>query len=358
MPISRLETRTAAEEIVERLHGRMVRGWNDPGCRISVRFADTAEQRELRVSHVIDVTYLIDISHQRQERATQGASDHSPARLTIAQASLLSLQGSQALPPKQARRGGRVGNRATGQYEESVAYSPNDNRSVRKREQPVQNPLQSMKPRSGYNPAEELILAVHAQQMQSRGASGVPGMQVKNFDNFTQSHVADHMPRVGHHNMVHDHYSGHETYDYEDEEMAQRLSHGFKGLSMSGFQGHGQHLRSAQHPSTAGSYAHLNKNPSHNKNRNTYNTYDANTRQARHRGDVGDVPHHDQYSENESGQSPLFSPALTYSSLGRTPQTLSPATPFFASFPLADGFESFKGRERAPVATEEYRGPF
>jgi hypothetical protein len=47
--VYRLETRTAAEEIVERLHGRMVRGWNDPGCRISVRFADTAEQRELRV---------------------------------------------------------------------------------------------------------------------------------------------------------------------------------------------------------------------------------------------------------------------------------------------------------------------
>lgn len=26
-----------------------MRGWNDPGCRISVRFADNAEQRELRV---------------------------------------------------------------------------------------------------------------------------------------------------------------------------------------------------------------------------------------------------------------------------------------------------------------------
>lgn len=44
-----LETRTAAEQTIERLHGRMVRGWNDPGCRISVRFADSAEQRELRV---------------------------------------------------------------------------------------------------------------------------------------------------------------------------------------------------------------------------------------------------------------------------------------------------------------------
>ncbi|KAF8996227.1 hypothetical protein BDQ17DRAFT_1364633, partial [Cyathus striatus] len=42
-------TRAGAEEIIERLHGRMVRGWNDPGSRISVRFADTSEQRELRV---------------------------------------------------------------------------------------------------------------------------------------------------------------------------------------------------------------------------------------------------------------------------------------------------------------------
>ena len=49
----RLETRTAAEETVERLHGRMVRGWNDTGCRISVRFADTAEQRELRVNIIL-----------------------------------------------------------------------------------------------------------------------------------------------------------------------------------------------------------------------------------------------------------------------------------------------------------------
>jgi hypothetical protein len=44
-----LETRIGAEEVIERLHGRMVRGWNDTGSRISVRFADTSEQRELRV---------------------------------------------------------------------------------------------------------------------------------------------------------------------------------------------------------------------------------------------------------------------------------------------------------------------
>ncbi|KAG1763310.1 hypothetical protein EDD22DRAFT_777237 [Suillus occidentalis] len=74
----RLETRAAAEDTIERLHGRMVRGWNDPGCRISVRFADSAEQRELR----------------RSERVTKNG-DQSPARLTIAQAALLNLRGQE-----------------------------------------------------------------------------------------------------------------------------------------------------------------------------------------------------------------------------------------------------------------------
>ncbi|KAG2054309.1 hypothetical protein BDR06DRAFT_421778 [Suillus hirtellus] len=74
----RLENRTAAEDTIERLHGRMVRGWNDPGCRISVRFADSAEQRELR----------------RSERVSKNG-DQSPARLTIAQAALLNLHGQE-----------------------------------------------------------------------------------------------------------------------------------------------------------------------------------------------------------------------------------------------------------------------
>ncbi|EEB88960.1 hypothetical protein MPER_13005 [Moniliophthora perniciosa FA553] len=76
MAFVRLETRVGAEEVIERLHGRMVRGWNDPGSRISVRFADTSEQRELR----------------RQERS-RGDESSSPSRLTIAQAALLNLRG-------------------------------------------------------------------------------------------------------------------------------------------------------------------------------------------------------------------------------------------------------------------------
>ncbi|KAI1798054.1 hypothetical protein LXA43DRAFT_6127 [Ganoderma leucocontextum] len=74
----RLETREEAEDIVERLHGRLVRGWNDAGCRISVRFADTADQRELR----------------RNERQNHDG-EQSPARLTMARAALLNLKGTQ-----------------------------------------------------------------------------------------------------------------------------------------------------------------------------------------------------------------------------------------------------------------------
>ncbi|KAH9010029.1 hypothetical protein EDB84DRAFT_1147487 [Lactarius hengduanensis] len=83
----RLETRAACEDVIKRLHGRMVRGWNDPGSRISVRFADSAEQRELR----------------RSERSGRG-DDSPPARLTMAQAALLNLRGQQGprSPPRPA----------------------------------------------------------------------------------------------------------------------------------------------------------------------------------------------------------------------------------------------------------------
>ncbi|EIN08762.1 hypothetical protein PUNSTDRAFT_143489 [Punctularia strigosozonata HHB-11173 SS5] len=90
----RLETRAACEEIIERLHGRMVRGWNDTGSRISVRFADSNEQRELR----------------RNERVPRETDAPSPAKLTMAQAALLNLHGgaqirSPSLPQLSPRPG-------------------------------------------------------------------------------------------------------------------------------------------------------------------------------------------------------------------------------------------------------------
>ena len=73
----------------------MVRGRNDPGSRISVRFADSAEQRELRVRiYVTTAANLYEYILQRSERSGRG-DDSSPARLTMAQAALLNLRGQQ-----------------------------------------------------------------------------------------------------------------------------------------------------------------------------------------------------------------------------------------------------------------------
>lgn len=75
----------------------MVRGWNDTGSRISVRFSDTSEQRELRVCHFCllpCIDFLRVFPPQRTERAAR-EGEQSPARLTIAQAALLNLRGQE-----------------------------------------------------------------------------------------------------------------------------------------------------------------------------------------------------------------------------------------------------------------------
>lgn len=49
--IVRLETRESALETIDRLNGRVVRGYDeDEGDKIIVKFADSAHQRDLRVS--------------------------------------------------------------------------------------------------------------------------------------------------------------------------------------------------------------------------------------------------------------------------------------------------------------------
>ncbi|KAG9311566.1 hypothetical protein JVU11DRAFT_7773 [Chiua virens] len=100
----RLESRAAAVETIECLHGRMVRGWNDPGCRISVRFADSADQRELR----------------RTERS-QKSGDQSPSRLTIARAALLNLRGQQLQPNIRD---------VAGPWPQRLANAPPDNQAI------------------------------------------------------------------------------------------------------------------------------------------------------------------------------------------------------------------------------------
>lgn len=84
----------------------MVRGWNDPGSRISVRFADSAEQRELRVCYIyplpIRPSYLsayVALFLKRAERSGR-EDEQSPSRLTMAQAALLNLRGQQIPAPQ------------------------------------------------------------------------------------------------------------------------------------------------------------------------------------------------------------------------------------------------------------------
>ena len=46
----RLETRDAALETIDRLNGRVVRGWDEEESdKIIVKFADSSHQRDLRV---------------------------------------------------------------------------------------------------------------------------------------------------------------------------------------------------------------------------------------------------------------------------------------------------------------------
>jgi hypothetical protein len=76
---------------------------------------------------------------------------------------------------------------------------------------------------------------------------------------------------------------------------------------------------------------------------------------------TGDVPNDNNYNEKEdNGDSPLVSPALTFTSHGRTPQTLSPVTPFFGSFTHGEAFDgpamggaTSKGKERAIITAED-----
>ncbi|KAJ7770013.1 hypothetical protein B0H16DRAFT_1686077 [Mycena metata] len=70
----RMESRVAAEAVILRLNGKKVRGWDDAENRVYLRIADTLDQRELRRSEA---------SNREEE----------PARLSIAQATLLSYRG-------------------------------------------------------------------------------------------------------------------------------------------------------------------------------------------------------------------------------------------------------------------------
>ncbi|KAF7362755.1 RRM domain-containing protein [Mycena venus] len=74
----RMENRAAAEDVILRLNGKMVRGWDGTENRVYLRIADTLDQRELR-------------------RSEASAREDNPGRLTIAQATLLNYHGAKDL---------------------------------------------------------------------------------------------------------------------------------------------------------------------------------------------------------------------------------------------------------------------
>ncbi|KAF7343856.1 RRM domain-containing protein [Mycena sanguinolenta] len=74
----RMETRAAAEDVIRRLNGKTIRGWDGAESRVYLRIADTLDQRELR-------------------RSEASSREDEPGRLTIAQATLLNYRAKQQL---------------------------------------------------------------------------------------------------------------------------------------------------------------------------------------------------------------------------------------------------------------------
>jgi hypothetical protein len=269
------------------------------------------------------------------------------------------------------------------------------------------------KARNGYTPAEELILAAHAhaQQLQARGVPAILSMNSDIRSNhqkdFLTSHISglpgiDHMSHTGLCSTAQDHYVEQERYPYDDTRGIRsarerdgmgRIPLAIDGLSISRPQAQGQHPNSRlttlplhagsnrmRHNVTNNSRAitsydtydirnkhnniipsSMRKNTKSGININTNRIFTGDSRNIIHGNSTGDVPDDTNFNEKEeNGDSPLVSPALTYTSHGRTPQTLSPVTPFFGSFTHGEAFEdpplgvaTQKGKERAITTVDD-----
>jgi hypothetical protein len=156
-------------------------------------------------------------------------------------------------------------------------------------------------------------------------------------------------------------YGGQDSGTYD----ARSLTSDLGGLSISRFQPLGRSSPSTIPPHLPSTNDRLPSSQAFNNSPNTYeNVFDDKKFTGRHVGafkptvttkgadNVSD--HRSTYADKQDNtDSPLASPALTYSSHGRTPSTLSPATPFFGTFSGGEGFEglpavgsNFKSKER------------
>ena len=321
---------------------------------------------------------------QRQERLLQG--DQSPARLTMAQAALLNMQGSQALSQRDQRfPDANFGspspiqtNATTNPYisnltRESFGRRPDHLNGPPRSRRTGNNVSTAARARSGYTPAEELYLAMHAQRVQARGVPShlggneLPSPQI-NLQGITGANqIAEHAsdftaPTPESFLAARDYsYHGQDSGMYDARSLASDLG----GLSISRFQPLGRSSPTTITPHLSSTNDRLRPSQAFNSSSNPYeNVFDDKKFTGGHVGafkPTGTTKGTDNVSDRRSTyadkqdntDSPLASPALTYSSHGRTPSTLSPATPFFGTFSSGDGFEglpavgsNFKSKER------------
>jgi len=304
----------------------------------------------------------------------------------MAQAALLNIQGSQALSQRNQRfpdaNFGSPGpiqtNVATNPYISNVTRESfgrhSDHLNGASRNRRTGNHVSTAaKARSGYTPAEELYLAMHAQRVQARGVPShlggneLPSPQINLSGmagaNQTTERASDFTtPAPEPFPAVRDYsYGGQDSGMYD----ARGLTSDLGGLSISRFQPLGRSSPTTITPHLSNTNDRLRPSQAFNNSSNPYeNVFDDKKFTG---GRVGVFKPNvttkgtDNVSDNRSTyaekqdntDSPLASPALTYSSHGRTPSTLSPATPFFGTFSGGEGFEglpavgsNFKGKER------------
>ena len=310
--------------------------------------------------------------------------DQSPARLTMAQAALLNMQGSQALSQRNQRfPDANFGSHsptptspATNPYTSNIARDSFARRSDHlngARNRRTGNVSTAARAHNGYTPAEELYLAMHAQRVQARGVPvhlgggelqspqiNLPGIVnpnqiIERAPDFTTPLPEPFMAAPDYS------YGGQDSGMYDARSLASDLG----GLSISRFQPLGRSSTATITPHLSNTNDRLRPSQAFTHSTHSYeNVFDDKkftggrvgafkpTGTTKGADNISD--HRSTYADKQDNtDSPLASPALTYSSHGRTPSTLSPATPFFGTFSGGDGFEglpavgpNFKSKER------------
>ena len=302
----------------------------------------------------------------------------------MAQAALLNMQGSNALSQRNQRFHDAsfdgpshiqtpattnlpTPNLAPGSFDRRFDH-PNGARNRR-----TGNVATAARARNGYTPVEELYLAMHA-RAQARGIPShlgvndlsspqlnIPGMGCAN------QHVERTLDFT---TPVSEPFLAARDCGYGNQEPgvydAASLASDLGGLSISRFQPLQGSSPNTLAPNLPSANDRLRPSKGFNSSTNSYqNVFDDKKFASGHvvafkptgtaKGPDNISDHRSTYADKQdNADSPLASPALTYSSHGRTPSTLSPATPFFGTFSGGEGFDglpgpNFKSKERDPT---------